>query len=221
MLLAEDLLLLLTDDTTGRLLVNGSYVDVAVGGAQLVELTLMHRVDVDERKRLVVLDASPTGQDLLDDALRLVGRRAGKRPGTAIGDLGKGLPSRLYERLAAAGILRSDRGKVLGIFPTTTWPTVSAEHEEVVRRSLTGQLVHGLTPDPRTAALIALLHALRTTHKVVDPKEHGIGRRELDRRAKAIAEGNWGSQAVRQSIDAMLAAVTAAVSAATVASSGG
>ena len=220
MLLAEDLLLLLTDDRTGRLVVNKAHVDVALGGAQLIELSLAHRVDLDDRKRLVILDASPTGDPLLDSALAILQHRAGKKPSAALGPLGKGLRPRLYDRLTAAGILRVDHGKVLGLFPTTSWPTASGGRESVVRRDLVGQLVQGLTPEPRTAALVALLHALRVTHKVVVPHEHGIGRRDLDRRAKAIAEGNWGSQAVRQSIDAMTAAVAGAVAASAAAASG-
>ena len=221
MLLAEDLLLLLTDDVSGRLVVSGSYVDVALGGAQLVDLSLTGRVDIDDRKRLVVLDGSPLGETLLDDALVVVQRHAGKKPSAVIAPLGKRLRPALYERLERTGILRCEHGKVLGLFPTTSWPTAAAEHEAVVRRVLVGLLVHGLTPEPRPAALVALLHALRCTHKVVDPKEHGVRRRELDRRAKEIAEGNWGSQAVRQTIDAMMAAVTAAVTAATVSSTSG
>jgi hypothetical protein len=46
MLLAEDLLLLLTDDDTGKLAASRSEVDLALGGALLVELALMDRVDV-------------------------------------------------------------------------------------------------------------------------------------------------------------------------------
>jgi hypothetical protein len=220
MLLAEDLLLLLTDDETGRLLVAGQYVDVALAGAQLVQLGLERRVDVDDRKRLVVLDPSPAGDPLLDDALAVVRQRAGKKPSAVLGALGKGLRGQLYARLAAAGVLRSEPGKVLGLFPRTSWPTASAEHETVVRRGLEGLLVHGLTPDPHSAALVALLHALRATHKVVDPKKHDLKRRELDRRAKEIAEGSWGSKAVREAIDAMLAAVMVAVTASTSAGSG-
>ena len=93
-------------------------------------------------------------------------------------------------------------------------------HEAAVHRGLEALLVHGLTPDPRTGALVALLHALRSTHKVVDPKEHDLKRRELDRRAKEIAEGSWGSTAVREAMDAMLAAVMVAVTASTSAGSG-
>ena len=54
MLLAEDLLLLLTDDDNGKLTASSTEVDVALGGALLVELTLRQRVDVaapDERVR--------------------------------------------------------------------------------------------------------------------------------------------------------------------------
>jgi Golgi phosphoprotein 3 (GPP34) len=46
MLLAEDLLLLVTDDATGRLSVSGEPVDAGLGGASLVELTLRGQVDV-------------------------------------------------------------------------------------------------------------------------------------------------------------------------------
>ena len=45
MLLAEDLLLLVTDDTSGRLSAPGEQVDAGLGGANLIELTLMGRVD--------------------------------------------------------------------------------------------------------------------------------------------------------------------------------
>jgi hypothetical protein len=54
MLLAEDLLLLLTDDDTGQLAASSAEVDVALGGALLIELALTGRVDVassDERVR--------------------------------------------------------------------------------------------------------------------------------------------------------------------------
>lgn len=215
MLLAEDLLLLLTDDETGRLVVSGSEVDVALGGAQLVELSLSGHVGVDD-KRLVVRDPSATGDELLDQGLEKVRSREGKKPSSVVTPLGAKLRPQLYERLATCGILRAEHGKVLGLFPTTKWPTSSADHEAAVRRALTSALVHGTTPEPRDGALIALLHALRSTHKVVDPREHGMRRKDLDRRAKEIAEGDWGSKAVREAIDAMLAMVAVIASTAAI-----
>jgi hypothetical protein len=218
MLIAEDLLLLLTEDATGRPLVPAADLDIALGGAQLVELSMLGKADIDDRKRLRVLDAAAPDDELLARALAVVQRREGKRPASVLAEVGKKLRGELYARLTAAGILRAEHGKVLGIFPTHSWPTASAEHETVVRRALVDALVQGLTPAPRDAALVSLLHALRSTHKVVRPKEHGIGRRDLERQAKQIAEGSWGSQAVRQAIDEMTTAVSAGVMAATAAS---
>ena len=50
---------------------------------------------------------------------------------------------------------------------------------------------------------------------MVRPKDHGLSKRDLERRAKEIAEGDWGSAAVRKAVDAMAAATMAAVTAAT------
>ena len=49
MLLAEDLLLLVTDDTGGRLSAPAAQVDAGLGGANLVELTLLNKVDLSGR----------------------------------------------------------------------------------------------------------------------------------------------------------------------------
>lgn len=214
MLLAEDLLLLLTDDETGKPVVATSTLALGLAGAQLVELALDGRVDVDEKRRLAVLDAGPTGDDLLDRSLEVLERRADRRPESVLADVGRRLPDALYDRLTAAGVLRTERGKVLGIFPTTRWPAASVEHESVVRRALTAAIVGSSTPQPREGALISLVHALRVTHRLVDAKAHGLSHRDLDRRAKEIAEGSWGFQAVRRAVDQAAAAVSAAVSAA-------
>jgi hypothetical protein len=226
MLLAEDLLLLLTDDDTGRLLVSGSEVDVALGGARLIELTMEGRVDLtgegEGRKgRLVVRDSTRLADPLLDEALDLVAAKQGKKPDTVVGPLGKKLRDRLYARLAEQGVLRSERGKVLGIFPTRKWPAADAAHERQLRAELEQALLIGLQPRERVAALVSLLHALGSVHKVVRPKDHAVSKRDLDRRAKEIAEGDWGSAAVRKAIAAMAAATTAAVTAATAASVSG
>ena len=73
MLLAEDLLLLLTDDATGRLSVSGEPANAGLGGANLAELTLRGQVDVSgdqdpgRRGRIIVRDPSPPpGQRNID-----------------------------------------------------------------------------------------------------------------------------------------------------------
>jgi hypothetical protein len=225
MLLAEDLLLLVTNDASGRLAVPAVQTDAGLGGANLLELTLLGKVDVsgaqdqDKPGRIIVRDPSPAGDEVLDAALRVLIERQGKKPSAVIGPLGKNLRPLLYQRLAASGVLRPARHRVLGVFPVRAWPAQDAGHEAGVRQQVTQSLVQPGAPDERTAALIALLHALKCEHKVVDPQTCGLSRRQLRARAAEISQGNWASDAVRKAIDAMVAGVAAASAAAVAASS--
>ena len=220
MLLAEDLLLVLTDDDTGKLAAASTNVDLALGGALLVELALMDRVDVagaDEHVRegrLVITDTTPTGDGLLDEALAIVGHKEGKKPQSVVARLGKGLRVRLYERLTKGGVLRAEDGRVLGIFPTHRWPAVDAAHEMSVRAGLATALRNGATTEERTGALVSLLHALKVAHKVMDPGSVGLSKKELNANANRIAKGDWAARAVRQAIDNTNAAIIAATTSA-------
>ena len=66
-----------------------------------------------------------------------------------------------------------------------------------MRLQLTQMLTQRTTPNPRTATLVSLLHALESEHRIVDPKEHGLTRKELQTRAEEVSEGDWGSPPVR------------------------
>lgn len=77
-----------------------------------------------------------------------------------------------------------------------------AEHEEHVRTRLTQVLVQRTTPDSRTADLASLLHALKSEHRIVDLKENGLTRKQLETRAMEVTTGDWASEAVCQAIEA-------------------
>ena len=96
---------------------------------------------------------------------------------------------------------------------------VEGTHEAAVRRELGDVLVRGVRPEERTAALIAVLSALDLAHKVID--REGVPAREVRKRAKEVAEGDWAAKAVRDSIVAAQAAMTAAVVATTTAATAG
>lgn len=220
MLIAEDLLLLLTDDETGRLSAPAAQVDAGLGGANLAELAMLGRVgltgegDAARPGRIVVRDPSPAGDEVLDAALRILTARQGSRPSAVIGPLSKHLRQTLYERLAGSGLIRAERGKILGVFPARRWPANDASHEASLRDQLAGALLGpaATAPDPRAAALIALMRALRREHQIVDPRQGGMSKRQLRERAGRIAAGNWAAEAVRKAIneDMMAAAGTTA-----------
>jgi Golgi phosphoprotein 3 GPP34 len=225
-LLAEDLLLLVTDDASGRLLAPAAQVDAGLGGAELAELTLLNKVELSgegeagKAGRIVVRDPSPAGDEVLDAALELLVAHQGSKPSAVIRPLSKNLRHRLYERLAASGVVRAGQGRSFGIFPTHTWPAEDAHHEAQVRQLLTQVLVQQQAPDARSAALIALVHALRCEHQIVDPRPYGLSKRQLGARAEEIAKGNWASEAVRNAITEIIAAVAATTAAVTAAGGG-
>jgi AcrR family transcriptional regulator len=217
MLIAEDLLLLVTDDASGRLAAPAEQVDAGLAGANLLELTFMNRVALSRegggRKpgRIIVDDPSPTGDAVLDAALEILTARQGKKPSKVLTPLSKNLRRTLYQRLAEIGVVRAEEGTVLGVVPTHRWPAQDARHEAEVRSLVTRALVQGTAPDAHSAALIALLHALRCEHRIVDPRQYDVSKRQLRARAEEIAKGGWASEAVRMVIDEMTAAISTVV----------
>lgn len=216
LLIAEDLLLLLLDDEKGTL--PSTQHQPLLGGALLVELALEGHVEVGEKHRLwrtapvhAAAGASPADPELRA-ALALVAEKQ-RTAQDLVGRIGKGARERLLDRLVDRGILEKREGRFLGLFPHTTWPASDVAHERQVRQRLHDVLVTGLEPDPRSAALVALLHAVGQAHKqVADP---GVPAGDVRRRAKAVAEGAWAADAVRDAVQASQAAMTAAVVAAT------
>lgn len=217
-LIAEDLLLLLLDDDKGTL-AHSDKIQPLLGGALLIELALAERIEVAEKTgrwstaKVAVIDGPPVDEPLLDGAIATIG----EKPRTAqdlVNRLGKGTKDVLLARLADRGLVRPEHGKVLGLFPRTTWPAADRSHEAGVRNLLQGALVLGLTPDTRTSALVSLLAAVDHAHKVVERGD--VPAKEIKTRAKQIADGAWAAKAVKDAVAAAQAAMTAAIVATTV-----
>src|SRR4051794_12111916 len=154
MLLAEECLLLLLDDATGKAKVDPSHLDLALAGALLAELAERGRVAVTgpgepvKSGRLVVEDRTPTGDPVLDGALRGIGDKSPRKPETVLGGLTKQLRVTLLTRLADRGILREEQPRALGLFPVRRWPANDSRHARSLRSALRDVLVVGRTPQP-------------------------------------------------------------------------
>ena len=213
-LIAEDLLLLLLDDESGKVPMGQSEKAApALGGAVLAELALLGAVTFDERESRwrapKVRVTGPTPEDrVLADALLVVGEKE-RAAQDLVGRLGKNLVSTLGDRLADRGVLERTEDRVLGILPRTRWPAADKTHEHEVRQTLDSVLVQGTTPDDRTGALVAVLAAIDRAHKVVP----GMSSREVKKRAAEITDAGWASQAVRQAIQETHSAVKAVATA--------
>lgn len=207
MMIAEELLLLLTDDGSGRVL--SGYLDYGLAGAVLADLALMGRVRLTEKgepgaaNRLVVVDDSPTDNPIFDDALdRLRGKH---RKSQGVLRLYRHVRRPLQQRLVDAGVLRPAVRRVLG-FAHTRYLLINPDPELDARIRLDKVLAEGADPDPRTAALIGCLSALRATHRVVRRGD----RRAMNRRARELRQQYWPAETAYRVIIQAQAQQTAA-----------
>lgn len=220
-LIAEDLLLLLLHDERGS--VQHTYhLDPVLGGALLVELALGGHVEpVPQEKRWgwtpkdkVRATADVPADPLLREAQALVAEKE-RTAQDLVSRLGRKRRDPLLERLADRGSVRREQSKVLGLFPRTTWPEADGRHEAALRARLESVLLRDDLPDDRTGALVALLSGADVAQKVVRSERRKP--REVAKRAKEVAAGDWAAEGVKDAIAAANAATMAAITASTAA----
>lgn len=216
--LGEELLLLAMDDERGT--VHGAAaaaLPFGLAGALLLDLTLRGRLAA-EGNDLTVADRTPTGDDLLDEALATIaGARRARSARHWIARLSGGashLKDRLLGRLIWRGILRREDRPILGIIPSPRYPAVDFTTEWELRQRIRATVLEGEAPDARTAVLLSLVQACRLADAIFTREERAPARRRLHE----IARGECVGTAVAEAVAGMEAAAAAAVIAATSAS---
>ncbi len=211
-LIAEDLLLLLLDDQSGK--PNTGHLDLALGGAVLVDLALEGLVEVASHGSLLgsaKLRRAPgamAGDRILAGALAAVAEN--KPAQKLVAKVGKGLLDPLAERQRRRGVLDRREEKVLGLVTRTRWPSRDPSRKEAVRRGLVVILVQGGRADARSAALIGLLLAVHRLHRTVSHPDASA--RSVKKRAKEVAEESWASPTIKDAVAVATAATAAAYS---------
>ncbi len=227
--LTVEFLLLALGDDSGKPLVDSTKLRAAVAGAAIVDLTFDGALRLTEpgdpefkAGRLV-----RTGQTVTDARLAEVADLShNRKPKDAVGRIGGmsawkdragGLKDAVLDDLAREGVLTHEQGHVLGLFPTNAWPLARPEVEREILDRVRAAVVTGTEPDARTAALVALLHAVDLLPKLFPDQP----KRQLRARGKEVAEADWGGEAVRKAVQDVQTAVTASIIASTVVVSGG
>ncbi|USQ80867.1 GOLPH3/VPS74 family protein [Ornithinimicrobium faecis] len=209
LLLVDDLMLLLMDDD-GASVQGAGTLYYTLGGAVLTELALLGRVEVDDSGVLNGPRVTPVGREplpdpLLQSAFDLVAKKTQRVQPLLIG-IGADLWKVVRDRLVDRGLLRREEKRVLGVFRTTRWPAADAHHEAELRARIRRVLEDGETPDPRTAAIIALLSASGAMPSLRPPLPWT---NQTVTRAKEIERGEWGAQAVSTAVTRTAAGIAA------------
>ena len=218
-------LVLLAVQPDGRVVGGGHRLAFSLMGSELVRLAVGGKVDIADG-RIVVRDAAPTGDAQLDQALQSLVRAP--RPPAAkawVGSPRRGILSAYLAGLSAAGVLRKESRKALGLFPVTRWQITDPARAAEVRARLDAIARSAGPVEPGQAALGGLARAAGLSAALYPGKANSDARARL----KQIAEekvpgagpaGTAVADAVRRSAAeasgaATDAATQAAVSAAT------
>ncbi|GIE28470.1 hypothetical protein Ait01nite_015150 [Actinoplanes italicus] len=200
--LAEDLLLVLFQPDSATI-AGENTLFYTLGGAVLADLALGGHVRHDQRTTQV---EAVTGNPPSDDILRSAWDYTAEKPRgvqTVLAAVGPRLRGPLLDRLVERGDLRRTRRKTLGLFTTTVLEDGGNGRRSRLVEEIRRVLVDGGQPQPRVAALAALLSGSGTLPQFS---------REIPwttpviTRAGQLQRGDWGA-------DAAAAAVTRTITA--------
>lgn len=201
--IVRDLFLLLTTDA-GRQEATQVRRQSLVAAA-ITDLVDRGRVRLDDARdlRVSVIDATPTGDGVLDHVLTRLEEVDGRRLSTIIGTRALDATELVGEDLVAAGVVIRERG-LLG----TRWPVRDPGIEHAVRRDLAAVLRGEREPTPREIVLLAILRAQRNAHRILKDDVPDLSRWEMTRRIDALGRDVPAARAVRCVYDALMAAAS-------------
>lgn len=215
--LAEELLLLAYDDTTGKATMPRISLDLGMAAAVLVELALAGRIAYADGS-LTVIDPTPTSEPFSDDVLSRIAADTPHTPASWVQRLRHGLRDRILADLCRQGVVRDVDETELGFIHVHRYPVVDSSVEAETRQRLADALTGAAAPDERTAALATLVVVLRMESALgVGAEEVATARRRLEEIATGAGfsgQVSTDDSVVRPSVGLVVAALAVAVDAA-------
>ncbi len=189
---AEDILVLVLDEARGELAptLPARSFDLALAGAVLMDLALEDRIDTDP-ERLILVDSTPLGDDILDPTLAEIAEIAGAGETHDTGywlertaRRGRRIRKAALARLTERGVLRSEAHGVLSLTPSVSrsrrYPISDGERVEEARLRIMRILFSDDVPGPRDIAIIALANACGVFRTILSSEERAQVRDRID-----------------------------------------
>ena len=201
---AEEITLLMLNDEDGEFVrVPGWSLQCAFAGAVLMDLALENRIDTD-LKRLVLIDPTPLGEDVLDSILAQIAQAKETRDARHwvedIADNVEQIREGALAGLVERGILRREENRFLWVFQSRRYPIVDGEVEREVKLRIMEVLFGNEIPDPRDIVLICLADACGILRELLSAREleRAAARieqvRKLDLIGQAVSRAVWDIQ---------------------------
>lgn len=222
--IAEELLLLLLDNASAQPALDDARLDRLLPAAILLDLAYACRIrpavatEPAEPGSLVALMGPYPVDPVVAPALHLLTRRP-LSPAAAIAKLRKTTQFRVLDQLERSGQIRPTRlaappkrGLRVVRRGMVVWPLTDRTRVMRARGALLSTLFDNRCPEPSTAAIISLLHAVDGLGSLLSLNDRGWA--WVNNRAGEIASGSWVDEFEPPLPDVNLAVTTAAVRAA-------
>ena len=204
---AEEVLVFLLDKQIGHMApVPDRTLRFVMAGAVLMDLALEDRIDTD-MKRLLLVNPTPVGDDLLDPSLAMIAEDADNQDAAqwverlATSEIVGSVRERAINRLIERRILERETG---GFLSLTRWvaragryPRVSGPAGREVEERIMGILFAEDVPAPRDAMLIALIDACGVFDRVLSREERAEVADRIDLLGRLDLIGRAVSNAIR------------------------
>ena len=196
----EEIILLVLRDEDGRIMpVHRSALDHAIAGAVLMDLAMENRIDTD-LKNLILIDATPVGDSLLDPTLAEI--QAGTQSDARFwvdhtSKRSHEIREEALSRLVERGILERQDNHLLWMFRSQRYPAIDGRVEREVKLRIMGVLFSDDIPDPRDIGLICLADACGIFKRLLSKRELNQASARITQVRKMDLIGQAMSQAIR------------------------
>lgn len=222
-MLYEEVMLLALKDMKGSAYSSATHYRFALGGAILAELIFSKAIELEgsgKRKTVRPVASKNTGDPILDECLERI-RNSKRRSGAQVwvrkfSGLSR-LKHRIARQLCRKRILREDEKKVLLFFTYKVYPEIDPRPErKIIDKLRKAIFTDSRNVDPRTIILVSLANVTGLLKANFDNREL----RKRKKRIKGLTEGEFIGKAAKEAVEAMQAALMAAVIVPAVASAG-
>jgi hypothetical protein len=206
--LAEELFLLALDDEDGWIAAPAlNTLRYGLAAALLADLTLRGKITVEDQ-RIILLDLTTVGDDLLDDTLkRLADSSKPRKVKYWLNALGfRKLPKQIAQRLVMQGVLREEEQRYLWVIPYPVHPQQDASAKYWIKQGLRAAALTSAKPERRAVVALSLMKGCRLLNLVFTKDE----RKAASKRVDELVRGEDFGDAVAQTLADIEAATAAA-----------
>ena len=197
--IVEEIIMLLLRDDDGRFLhVPNWSMDYAIAGGVLMDLAMENRIDTD-LENLMLVDATPVGDSLLDPTLTEIEEREKNNTRFWVEHTAQNayaIREEALSRLVALGILEPQEDRFMWVFRSRRYPMIDGQAQREVKTRIMGVLFSDEIPDPRDVMIICLADACGIFGELLSKEELAQASARIDIVRKLDLIGQAMSKAI-------------------------